>query len=74
VRSDDEGAVYCQALLKLIRSAKHSLLAQIPYIGMPCNPKKHRGYIDDLIGTLADKLSSLEDARIILRDKSSKEF
>src|SRR5262249_22117660 len=46
---DDEGAIYSNAVLKLIRSAKRRLLFQIPYIGMPSNPKKHRGFIDDLI-------------------------
>lgn len=71
---DDEGAVYCEAVLKLIRSAKSSLLFQIPYIGMPSNPKKHRGFIDDLIAALADKLASLDDARLILRGESGKGF
>jgi len=71
---DEEGGIYCEAVLKLIRSAKQSLLFQIPYIGMPSNPKKHRGFIDDLIGALTDKLVSLKDARVILRGDSSKEF
>jgi phosphatidylserine/phosphatidylglycerophosphate/cardiolipin synthase-like enzyme len=71
---DDEGGVYCEAVPKLIRSAKSSLLFQIPYIGMPSNPKKHRGFIDDLIGALTDKLASLDDARVILRGDSSREF
>lgn len=71
---DEEGGIYCEAVLKLIRSAKQSLLFQIPYIGMPSNPKKHRGFIDDLIDALTDKLSSLKDARVILRGDSSREF
>jgi len=69
---DHEGAVYCEAVLKLIRSAKTSLLFQIPYIGMPGNPKQHRGFIDDLINALTDKLLSLKDARVILRGESGK--
>ena len=71
---DEEGAIYCEAVLKLIRSATDSLLFQIPYIGMPSNPKKHRGFIDDLIGALTDKLVSLRDARVILRGESGREF
>ena len=71
---DDEGAIYSESVLKLIRSAKKSLLFQIPYIGMPSDPKKHRGFIDDLIGALTDKLVSLDDARVILRADNGKEF
>ena len=69
---DREGAVYSEAVLQLIRSAKKSLLFQIPYIGMRPNPRVHRGYIDDLIEALTDKLTSLEDARVILRSGGSK--
>ena len=69
---DDEGAIYSESVLKLIRSAKKSLLFQIPYIGMPSDPKKHRGFIDDLIGALTDKLVSLDDARVILRADNGK--
>lgn len=64
---DKSGAIYCDAVLKLIRSAKESLLFQIPYIGMPANPTQSRGYIDDLIGALTEKLKSLPDARVLLR-------
>jgi len=71
---DREGEVYSEAVLKLIRSARRSLVFQIPYIGMPSNPRQHRGYIDDLIGELTDKLVSLDDARVILRADSSKKF
>ncbi|KGT73047.1 hypothetical protein MA20_46715 [Bradyrhizobium japonicum] len=66
--------MYSEAVLKLIRSARRSLVFQIPYIGMPSNPRQHRGYIDDLIGELTDKLVSLDDARVILRADSSKKF
>lgn len=64
---DDEGAVYSEAVLDLIRSARKSLLFQIPYIGMPSNPRQDRGYIDELIKALTEKLKSLEVARVILR-------
>jgi phosphatidylserine/phosphatidylglycerophosphate/cardiolipin synthase-like enzyme len=64
---DEEGAVYSEAVLRLIRSAKKSLLFQIPYIGMPSNPRADRGYIDELIDALTAKLTTLDDARVILR-------
>lgn len=64
---DKEGAVYCDAVLDLIRGARESLLFQIPYIGMPSNPREDRGYIDELIKALAQKLKDLDDARLILR-------
>ena len=69
---DKEGAVYAEAVLALIRSAKKSLLFQIPYIGMPSAPNSDRGYIDELIKALTEKLKNLEDARVILRVGSSK--
>jgi len=69
---DREGAVYSAALLELIRSAKKSLLFQIPYIGMPSNPRQDRGYIDELIKALTEKLKTLDDARVILRTGGSK--
>ena len=68
---DMEGTVYSKAVLRLIRSAKQSLLFQIPYIGMTTNPEASRGYIDDLIEALIDKLTTLDDARVILRSGSS---
>jgi phosphatidylserine/phosphatidylglycerophosphate/cardiolipin synthase-like enzyme len=64
---DKEGAVYSEAVLDLIRSARKSLLFQIPYIGMPPSPRADRGYIDKLIKALAQKLKTLDDARLILR-------
>ncbi|MEY9419445.1 hypothetical protein ABIF69_005887 [Bradyrhizobium japonicum] len=69
---DQEGAVYSEAVLELIRSARKSLLFQIPYIGMPSNPRVDRGYIDELIKTLTQKLKTLDDARVILRAGGSK--
>jgi phosphatidylserine/phosphatidylglycerophosphate/cardiolipin synthase-like enzyme len=69
---DREGAVYSEAVLELIRSARKSLLFQIPYIGMPSNPRMDRGYIDELIKALTQKLKILDDARVILRSGGSK--
>ena len=69
---DSEGAVYSEAVLRLIRSARESLLFQIPYIGMPRDPDVDRGYIDKLIDALVDKLTTLDVARVILRAGGSK--
>jgi hypothetical protein len=69
---DREGAVYSDAVLDLIKSARKSLLFQIPYIGMPSNPRQDRGYIDELIKTLTEKLKTLDDARVILRTGGAK--
>ncbi|MCI0606656.1 phospholipase D-like domain-containing protein [bacterium] len=69
---DQEGAVYSDAVLDLIRSARNSLLFQIPYIGMPSNPRQDRGFIDELIKALTQKLKTLDDARVILRVGGSK--
>lgn len=68
---DKEGAVYSDAVLELIRSARKSLLFQIPYISMPSNPNADRGYIDELIDALTDKLKTLDTARVILRTGGS---
>ncbi len=64
---DKEGAVYSEAVLDLINSARESLLFQIPYIAMPSNPRQDRGFIDELIKALTRKLKTLDDARVILR-------
>lgn len=68
---DDDGAVYSEAVLDLIRGARESLLFQIPYIGMPSNPRADRGFIDELIRALTQKLKVLDDARVILRTGGS---
>lgn len=68
---DDSGAVYSEALLELIRGARESLLFQIPYIGMPSNPRADRGCIDALIRALTQKLKDLDDARVLLRTGGS---
>jgi phosphatidylserine/phosphatidylglycerophosphate/cardiolipin synthase-like enzyme len=64
---DHQGAVYSEAVLEMIQSAKKSILFQIPYIGMPSNPTADRGYIDELIKALTQKLKTLDDVRVILR-------
>jgi hypothetical protein len=69
---DRGGAVYADAVLDLIRSARKSLLFQIPYIAMPSNPRADRGFIDELIGTLTEKLKTLDHARVLLRVGGSK--
>ena len=69
---DQEGAVYSQAVLDLIQSAQHSLLFQIPYIGMPTKPGQDRGFIDELIRALTAKLKTLDDARVLLRSGGSR--
>jgi phosphatidylserine/phosphatidylglycerophosphate/cardiolipin synthase-like enzyme len=68
---DDGGAVYSEAVLDLIRGARESLLFQIPYIGMPSSPGADRGYIDELIRALTQKLKTLDDARVLLRTGGS---
>jgi phosphatidylserine/phosphatidylglycerophosphate/cardiolipin synthase-like enzyme len=68
---DREGAVYAKAVLDLIRSAQDSLLFQIPYIGMPSSPGTDRGFIDELIKALTQKLKALRDARVLLRSGGS---
>jgi hypothetical protein len=69
---DHQGAIYSEAVLEMIRAAKKSLLFQIPYIGMPSNPTADRGYIDELIKALTQKLRTLDDARVILRVRGSR--
>jgi phosphatidylserine/phosphatidylglycerophosphate/cardiolipin synthase-like enzyme len=69
---DQEGAVYSEAVLGLINSARNSLLFQIPYIAMPSNPDADRGYVDSLIEALTHKLNTLDDARVLLRGGGSK--
>ncbi|MBY3294472.1 hypothetical protein HFO10_00585 [Rhizobium laguerreae] len=64
---DRGGRAYTDPMLELIRSARHSLLFQIPYIGMRPDPSVHRGNIDELIDALVEKLKTLEDARVLLR-------
>jgi phosphatidylserine/phosphatidylglycerophosphate/cardiolipin synthase-like enzyme len=71
---DRRGAVYSEAVLDLIASARHQLLFQIPYIDPPTDPDKDRGYIDELFEALTRKMRRLPDARIILRGDSSEKY
>ena len=64
---DREGAVYCRAVLALIRSAKKQLLFQIPYINMK---GADGGFLGDLVGALVDRSQTIDDCRIILRSGS----
>lgn len=64
---DRAGRAYTDPMLELIKSARQSLLFQIPYIGMRPDPSVHRGNIDELIDALVEKLKTLEDARVLLR-------
>lgn len=66
---DKEGEIFSKAVLKLIRSANQSLFFQIPYISMPSNPNTDRGFIDELIDALIEKLNGLDKdkAHVILR-------
>lgn len=64
---DEQGAVYSEAVLELIDSARDSLWFQIPYISMPSSPRANRGFIDQLIKALTSKLKTLPDARLLLR-------
>ncbi|MBY3214308.1 hypothetical protein HFO21_07960 [Rhizobium laguerreae] len=64
---DRGGRAYTDPMLELIKSARQSLLFQIPYIGTRPDPSVHRGNIDELIDALVEKLKTLEDARVLLR-------
>jgi hypothetical protein len=69
---DRSGRAYADPMLELIRSARSSLLFQIPYIGMRQDPLVRRGIIDDLLDALVEKLISLDDARVLLRSGNDK--
>jgi hypothetical protein len=64
---DRDGRAYADPMLDLIRSARTSLLFQIPYIGMRRDPLLHRGIIDELIDALVEKLTRLDNAKVLLR-------
>ena len=69
---DQEGAIYAEAVLDLIKSAQTSLLFQIPYTSMPSKPGEDRGFIDELIRALTAKLKNLDEARVLLRSGGKK--
>jgi phosphatidylserine/phosphatidylglycerophosphate/cardiolipin synthase-like enzyme/V8-like Glu-specific endopeptidase len=61
---DQKGAVFSEAVLELIRSAKHQLLFQNQYIKMK---GADAGFFKQLIDALVAKSQELSDFRIILR-------
>ncbi len=65
---DKQGAVYCDAVLELIRSAKKQLLFQNQYIKMS---GAKSGFLKKLVEALADRAKKIKDFRIILRSGDS---
>jgi phosphatidylserine/phosphatidylglycerophosphate/cardiolipin synthase-like enzyme len=61
---DKKGAVYSNAVLKLIRSAKKQLVFQNQYIKMS---GANDGFLKELVDALGEKAKELNDFRIILR-------
>jgi Phosphatidylserine/phosphatidylglycerophosphate/cardiolipin synthases and related enzymes len=61
---DRKGAVYSNAVLRLIRSATRQLLFQNQYIKMN---GADSGFLKQLVDALAEKSQELDDFRIILR-------
>ncbi|HEX6731236.1 MAG TPA: phospholipase D-like domain-containing protein, partial [Pyrinomonadaceae bacterium] len=61
---DQKGAVYSEAVLELIRSAKKQLLFQNQYIKMK---GADAGFFKQLVDALVEKSKVLKDFRIILR-------
>lgn len=64
---DKKGAVYSNAVLQLIRSAKKQLLFQNQYIKMQ---GADSGFMKDLVDALIQKAKELDDFRIILRQEN----
>jgi phosphatidylserine/phosphatidylglycerophosphate/cardiolipin synthase-like enzyme len=61
---DHQGAVYSNAVLQLIRSAKKQLVFQNQYIKMS---GANSGFLKELVDALGQKAKELPDCRIILR-------
>jgi hypothetical protein len=59
-----KGAVYCSAVIEMIRSAKKQLLFQNQYINVADTTT---GLFSDLVDALVDKSNEIGDVRIILR-------
>lgn len=64
---DKKGAVYSNAVLQLIRSAKKQLLFQNQYIKMQ---GADSGFMKELVDALIKKAKELDDFRIILRQEN----
>ncbi len=67
---DKKGAVYSNAVLRLIRSATRQLLFQNQYIGMK---GADSGFLKQLVDAMAQKAQQLDDFRIILRSGNDEE-
>lgn len=67
---DQKGAVYCEAVLDLIRSARRQLLFQIPYITVKPNEDPD-SFINQLVDALVERAKTIEDVRVILRTDNS---
>jgi V8-like Glu-specific endopeptidase len=61
---DRQGAVYSRAVLQLIRSARRSLLFQIPYIN---TRGADAGFLKQLVDALAERSRRIDDFRLLLR-------
>ncbi|MEO1159714.1 MAG: phospholipase D-like domain-containing protein, partial [Pseudomonadota bacterium] len=67
---DDKGAVYSEAVLELIRSAKKQLVFQNQYIKMK---GAKFGFLKELVDALVEKSRQLDDFRLILRSSVDKQ-
>jgi phosphatidylserine/phosphatidylglycerophosphate/cardiolipin synthase-like enzyme len=65
---DGKGKVYCDAVLDLIKSARTQLLFQNQYIKMAGATS---GFLKALVDALVDRVTTIDDARIILRSGGS---
>ncbi|HEX7831164.1 MAG TPA: phospholipase D-like domain-containing protein, partial [Thermoanaerobaculia bacterium] len=65
---DQQGNVYCQAVLELIRSAKKQLLFQNQYITVGPHST---GLFGELVDALVERSQSIPDVRVILRSGGS---
>lgn len=66
---DKKGAVFCRAVLRLIRSAETQLLFQNQYISMS---GADSGFLKQLVDALVEKAQELDDFRMILRSENDK--
>jgi len=63
---DDEGAVFSNAVLKLVRSAKRQLLFQNQYVRAAA---ADAGFLKQLVDALVDRAKKIDDFRMILRSE-----
>jgi hypothetical protein len=62
---DKLGAVYSNAVLQLIKSAKHQLLFQNQYVAM--RGAANGSFLEKLVAALVDRSQHIADCRVILR-------